>query len=80
MLIAYMALVAALWIDRAEDASFPTLGWALFATSVALNLAPGNYLSRLALFYSAHFVSSMVAIAALFSARRIADSPASGPR
>lgn len=80
MLIAYMALVAALWTDRAEDASYPKLGWVLFATSVALNLAPGNYLNRLALFYSAHFVSSMVAIAALFSVRRIADSAPSGQR
>ncbi len=71
MVIAYMALVAALWTDRADDSRFPASVWTLFAISVALNLAPGNYLNRLALFYSAHFVSSILAIAALFSMWRI---------
>ena len=31
-----------------------------------LNLAPGNYLNRIAMFYSAHFLSSLFALAALF--------------
>jgi hypothetical protein len=41
--------------------------WALFALSVALNLATGNYLNRVALFYSAHFFSSLLALAAVFA-------------
>jgi hypothetical protein len=71
MVIAYMALVAAMWTDRADDSRMPASVWTLFAISVVLNLAPGNYLNRLALFYSAHFVSSILAIAALFSMWRI---------
>jgi hypothetical protein len=39
----------------------------MFAISVMLNLAMGNYLNRIALFYSAHFLSSLLALAAVFA-------------
>ena len=39
----------------------------LFSLSVVLNLATGNYLNRIALFYSAHFLSSLLALAAVFA-------------
>jgi hypothetical protein len=67
MLVPYMALTAALLIDRAAEKSAPKIVWTLFALSVLLNLATGNYLNRIALFYSAHFVSSLLALAAVFA-------------
>ena len=67
MLVAYMALTAALWTDRAVGKRAPIFVWTLFGLSVLLNLATGNYLNRIALFYSAHFVSSLLALAALFA-------------
>lgn len=67
MLVPYMALTAALWTDRAAGKSTPISVWTLSALSVLLNLATGNYLNRIALFYSAHFISSLLALAALFA-------------
>jgi Glycosyltransferase family 87 len=67
LLVPYMALTAALWTDRAAHKSAPTTVWILFALSVLLNLATGNYLNRIALFYSAHFISSLLALAATFT-------------
>jgi hypothetical protein len=67
MLVPYMALTAALVTDRAADKSTPKIVWTLFALSVVLNLAMGNYLNRVALFYSAHFISSLLALAAVFA-------------
>jgi hypothetical protein len=66
MLLPYMALTAALWTDRQAERA-PLSVWTLFALSVLLNLATGNYLNRVALFYSAHFFSSLCALAALFA-------------
>jgi hypothetical protein len=67
MLVPYMALTAALVTDRAADKSAPKIIWTLFVLSVVLNLAMGNYLNRVALFYSAHFISSLLALAAVFA-------------
>ena len=67
MLVPYMALTAALLTDRAAGKSAPKIVWTLFALSVLLNLATGNYLNRVALFYSAHFISSLLALAAVFA-------------
>ncbi|MGC2445606.1 hypothetical protein, partial [Candidatus Binatus sp.] len=67
MLVPYMALTAALWTDRAADKSAPKLVWMLFALSVVLNLATGNNLNHIALFYSAHFFSSLLVLAAVFA-------------
>ena len=67
MLVPYMALTAALWTDRDRGERAPISVWTLFALSVLLNLAPGNYLNRIALFYSAHFFSSLLTLAAVFA-------------
>jgi hypothetical protein len=67
MVVPYMALTAALWTDSHRAERPPISVWALLALSVALNLATGNYLNRVALFYSAHFLSSLLALAAVFS-------------
>jgi hypothetical protein len=66
LLVPYMALTAALRTDRAAGERAPNSVWALFALSVLLNLSTGNYLNRVALFYSAHFLSSLLALAAVF--------------
>jgi len=67
MVVPYMALTAALWTDRTAGESPPISVWTLFALSVLLNLATGNYLNRIALFYSAHFLSSLLALGAVFA-------------
>jgi Glycosyltransferase family 87 len=67
MLVPYMALTAVLVTDRSADKSAPKIVWTLFVLSVVLNLAMGNYLNRVALFYSAHFISSLLALAAVFA-------------
>jgi hypothetical protein len=67
MLVPYMALTAALWTDRGAGEKAPISVWAMFALSVVLNLAAGNYLNRIALFYSAHFLSSLLALAVVFA-------------
>ena len=67
LLVPYVALTAALWTDRAAGERAPNSVWALFALSVVLNLATGNYLNRVALFYSAHFFSSLLVLAAVFA-------------
>ena len=66
MLLPYMALVAALWTDRTESQRAQTAVWTMFALSIALNYLPELHWNRLALFYSAHFVSSILTLAALF--------------
>jgi hypothetical protein len=67
MLVPYMALTATLWTDRVPGERAPIFVCAMFALSVVLNLAMGNYLNRIALFYSAHFLSSLLALAAVFA-------------
>ena len=67
MLVPYMALTAALLTGREAGKSAPKIVWTLFVLSVLLNLATGNYLNRIALFYSAHFISSLFALAAIFT-------------
>jgi hypothetical protein len=66
LLLPYMAVTAALWTDRPAGQRAPIVVWSLFALSVLFNLATGNKLNRLALFYSAHFISSLLALAAVF--------------
>jgi hypothetical protein len=66
MLLPYMALVAALWTDRAADQKVDRVVGTVFGLSIALNYVPELHWNRLALFYSAHFFSSILTIAALF--------------
>jgi hypothetical protein len=67
MLVPYMALIAALWTDRAVGKTAPTMVWVLLSLSVVLNLATGNHLNRIALFYSAHYISSILLLVATFA-------------
>jgi len=66
MLLPYMALVAVLWTDRVADQKADRVVWTLFGLSIALNYVPELHWNRLALFYSAHFFSSILTLAALF--------------
>jgi Glycosyltransferase family 87 len=66
MLLPYMALVAALWTDRVDDQKVDRVVWTVFGLSIALNYVPELHWNRLALFYSAHFFSSILTLAALF--------------
>ena len=66
MLLPYMALVAALWTDRVDDQKADRVVWTLFGLAIALNYLPELHWNRLALFYSAHFFSSILTLAALF--------------
>ena len=66
MLLPYMALVAALWTDRTESQRAQPTVWTMFGLSIALNYLPELHWNRLALFYSMHFVSSILTLAALF--------------
>jgi hypothetical protein len=67
LIVPYMLLTATLVRDDAAPVSAPPHGaLVLFAVSVLLNLAPGNHLNRVALFYSSHLLSSLVALAAVF--------------
>jgi hypothetical protein len=66
MLLPYMALLAALWTDRTESQRAQPAVWTMLALSIALNYLPELHWNRLALFYSAHFVSSIFTLAALF--------------
>lgn len=74
MLVPYMALTAALWTERTAVKRALISVKTLFAISVVLNLATGNYLNRLALFYSTHFLSSLLALAALFALWRASET------
>jgi hypothetical protein len=66
MLVPYIALVAALWTDRGDDEMADHVVATLFGLSIALNYVPELHWNRLALFYSAHFFSSILTLAALF--------------
>ncbi|MGO9451343.1 MAG: glycosyltransferase family 87 protein [Candidatus Binataceae bacterium] len=61
MVVAYMLIVDDLW-ERGVESRF---AWTLFIVSAALNFAPGRYLNRVALFYSAHLLSSILALGAI---------------
>ncbi|HUO03605.1 MAG TPA: glycosyltransferase family 87 protein [Candidatus Binataceae bacterium] len=63
LLVPYMALLAALWTNRSETEAPPNEVWLLFGVSALLNLIA----TRTALFFSAHFISSLFALAALYS-------------
>jgi hypothetical protein len=61
MLVPYMLLAGELIEDRRDSRA----AWALLAASALLNFVPGRHLTRLALFYSANFVSSLLLLAAV---------------
>jgi len=63
LIVPYMLLTDELWV---KQRSAP-LAWALFIASVVMNFAPGRHLGRIALFYSANFLSSILVLAAVAS-------------
>lgn len=70
LLVPYMLLVAVLWSDRPDAGARPALALSLLVLSVLLNWIPGSRPNHVALFYSAHFVSSLMLLAATFVAER----------
>jgi hypothetical protein len=68
MLVPYMLLTLVLWTDRPANSPTPTLTLALIAISVILNWIPGRRANHIALFFSAHFLSSVVLMAAVATA------------
>lgn len=68
LLVPYMLLTLVLWTDRPADSPTPTLTLALIAISVILNWIPGRRTNHIALFFSAHFLSSVVLMAAVAAA------------
>ena len=65
LLVPYMALLSALWLDRQNESKRAWVAPSLFALSVALNFVGGRKLNHFALFYSVHFWSSLAALGAL---------------
>lgn len=68
LLIPYMVLTFVSWTERPSGSPNPTLTLALVATSVILNWIPGSHPNHIALFFSAHFLSAMVLLAAIMVA------------
>ena len=67
LLVPYMLMTAAILDAREGRREPPPRAMTiLFAISVLLNLAPGSRPNHLALFFSAHLLSALVAMAALF--------------
>ena len=77
LLVPYAVLLVALWLEPADERDSPRLAWAIVVLSVVLNWIPGKMLNRLALFYSVHFVSSLMLLAAVVITARWASGGAS---
>jgi hypothetical protein len=77
LVVPYMLLTDELWAPRRLSAP----AWALLVGSVLLNFVPGRRLNRIALYYSANFVSSLMVLAAvaLVALGRTRDPMASVP-
>ncbi len=65
LLVPYALLTFVLWTERPPSSSTPTLPLALVAASVILNWIPGTRPNHIALFFSAHLLSSLVLLAAM---------------
>jgi hypothetical protein len=65
LLVPYLLLTYVLWAERPPGSPNPTLALGLVAASVVLNWIPGTRPNHVALFFSAHFLSSMLLLAAL---------------
>jgi len=70
LLIPYMLLTFVLWSGRPVNSPTPTMTIALVAVSVALNWISGNRANHFALFFSAHFVSSVILLLAIIAGSR----------
>jgi hypothetical protein len=78
LLVPYMLLTYVLWTDRPPNSATPTLTLALVAVSVILNWIPGTRANHFALFFSAHFFSSIVLLTAIVAASAWTRSNADG--
>jgi len=61
LVVPYMLLSDELWVRQRLSAP----AWALLVGSVLLNFLPGRRLNRIALYYSANFLSSLMVLAAV---------------
>jgi hypothetical protein len=68
LLIPYMLLTFVLWAERPSNSPTPTVTLVLVAVSIILNWIPGTRPNHIALFFSAHLLSSMVLLAAVIVA------------
>jgi len=68
LLVPYFLLIFVLWVKRPPGSPTPTLALALVAVSVILNWIPGTRPNHYALFFSAHFLSSILLLAAIATA------------
>jgi hypothetical protein len=68
LLIPYMLLTFVLWAERPSNSPTPTVTLVLVAVSITLNWIPGTRPNHIALFFSAHLLSSMVLLAAVIVA------------
>jgi hypothetical protein len=64
LLVPYMLLTFVVWTNRPPGAPRPTMTLALLSASAILNWIPGNRPNRIALFFSAHFLSSVAVLGA----------------
>jgi len=79
LLVPYMLLVATLLAAPPRGARVRPKALAYFAISILLNFVPGRRLGNLALFYSAHFLSSIAAFFAVATGIwRMPPEPAAG--
>jgi hypothetical protein len=62
LLVPYMLLIYVLWTNRPPESPKPGATLAMLAASAILNWIPGNRPNRIALFFSAHFLSSVVVL------------------
>ncbi len=65
LLVPYMLLTSVIVTKPAEDARIRVRAIVYLAISIVLNFVPGRRLGNLALFYSAHFLSSLAAFFAV---------------
>jgi hypothetical protein len=65
LLVPYLLLTYVLWTERPSESPRPTLLLALVAFSVILNWIPGSRPNHFALFFSAHFLASLVLLVAI---------------
>jgi hypothetical protein len=64
LLVPYMLLTFVVWTNRPPGSPRPTMTLALLSASAILNWIPGNRPNRIALFFSAHFLSSVAVLGA----------------
>jgi hypothetical protein len=64
LLVPYLILTFVWWTERPSGSPRPTLTLALVGTSVVLNWIPGSRPNHFALFFSTHFASSLILLAA----------------